>query len=469
MPQPLILIIDQGTFSTRALVFDTQGQIRATAARKITLTGHGTDKVEQDAAEIMTSVQQVVDEVLQSAIVKEAEVMCAGLTTQRSSVVAWDRRSGQPLAPLLSWQDRRVATWLQQFEAEAAKVKELTGLRLSPHYGAGKLRWYLDHVPAVSQAYTKGYLAFGPLAAFILFNLLKDRPLAVDHVNASRTQLWNLASRDWDPWLLPMFDVPPEALPACQPTLYAYGQLAGAGIPLTVVNGDQNAAIYSLGRPQPGTAIVNIGTGAFILQLTGADRLKHPALLTALGSSTAQTAEYLIEGTVNGAGAALDWATAQWHLPRITRHLDDWLMRPEEPLIFINTIGGLGSPWWKPGPEPGFLGEGEPWQKGVAVAESILFMLYANLQAMTAAGLPISRLQISGGLARIDPLCQRLANLTERPVYRPVETEATARGAAWLALGQPDVWPEPSPGQTFLPQPNPDLHQRYERFRDVLG
>ncbi len=265
-----------------------------------------------------------------------------------------------------------------------------------------------------------------------------------------------------------MFDVPLAALPASQPIRHLYGHLQGSNIPLTVVNGDQNAAIFSLGQPRPGTAIVNIGTGAFILLLTGSHRVRHPALLGSVASSTATSAEYLIEGTVNGAGAALDWAAAQWQLPQLTAQLDDWLARESAPPVFVNTIGGLGSPYWKPGPAPALLDAGEPWQNAVAVAESILFLLYNNLQTMTAAGLDIERIQVSGGLARADNLCRRLADLTGRPVYRPVETEATARGGAWLAFEQPAHWPEPGPGQEFLPQPNPGLRHRYERFLDAI-
>jgi len=468
MTDPLTLVIDQGTRSTRALAFDAQGRVRASASRPVSLQGYGSDRVEQDAAEIMASVHQVVDQVLAEPDVRRRGVAAAGLTTQRSSVVAWDRDTGEPLAPLLSWQDRRVASWLAAFQEHATAIKARTGLRLSPHYGAGKLRWYLDHVPAVAQAQRAGILAFGPLAAFILFNLLRGRPLAVDHVNASRTQLWNLETRDWDPWLLDLFQVPVDCLPRCRPTTHPYGLLNAAGIPLLAANGDQNAAIYSLGRPKPGTAIVNMGTGAFILRLTGDRLVPHPALLSGLASSSDQAAEYLVEGTVNGAGAALTWASEQWHLSDIARRLDGWLAAAESPPVFANSIGGLGSPWWKPGPSPAISGAGEPWQKAVAVAESILFLLRANLDAMLAAGLAASQVQVSGGLARVDGLCQRLADLVALPVYRPVEVEATARGMAWLAAGRPAHWPKPGRGRIFRPRPNPSLADRYGRFLDLM-
>jgi glycerol kinase len=468
MTDPLTLVIDQGTFSTRALAFDTGGQVQAAAFRKVSLQGYGSDQVEQDAEEIAVSVDQVVAEVLDHPIVRQLGVAQTGLTTQRSSVVAWDRRSGQPLAPLLSWQDRRMAAWLQRFDPYAVTVKERTGLRLSPHYGASKLRWYLDNVPAVAAASRTGHLAFGPLAGFLVFRLLQGKPLLVDHVNASRSQLWNLSTRDWDPWLSDLFNVPMDPLPHCRPIRYQYGRLTAADIPLTAVNGDQNSAIFCLGRPRDTTAIVNIGTGAFILLLTGEKLVRHPALLAGLASSSQQRAAYLVEGTVNGAGAALQWAEQMWNLSGITQKLPAWLAQADDPPIFLNSIGGLGSPWWKPGPEPTVMGNGEPWQQAVAVLESIIFMLQANLDAMLTAGLTVNRVQVSGGLARLNGLCQRLADLAERPVYRPVETEATARGMAWLAAGQPSHWPKPGRGRMFRPQANPGLSERYRRFREAI-
>jgi len=467
--QPLTLVIDQGTLSTRALALNENGRVLTSAFCEVTLQRHGLELVEQDANEVIASVHEVVQAVLGDSQVRRLGVSSAGLATQRSSVVAWDKRTGKPLGPLLSWQDRRAAEWLSGFDAHAEKVKERTGLQLSPHYGASKLRWYLDHLPAVKQASNEGSLALGPLASFLLFHLLQDQPLLVDHANASRTQLWNLQSRDWDPWLLDLFGVPLETLPLCRPICHKYGFLRTADIPMTAVNGDQTSAIYSLGRPRPETAIVNIGTGAFVLIPTGTKLVRQPALLSGLARSTKDWGEYIIEGTVNGAGAALDWAARKWDLPNITGQLSTWLSREDEPPLFINTIGGLGSPWWQSGPGPTLLGDGEPWQRAVAVAESILFMLQANLEAMGETGLTVGKLQISGGLARFDGLCQRLASLTQLPVYRPAETEATGRGIAWLAAGSPRRWPKPGRGRVFKPQVNKALSKRYRRFRQILG
>lgn len=466
---PLILVIDQGTHATRAMALDRTGCIQAAAFRAVALKRQGPHRVEQDADDIAASMQTVIQAVLAHPQVVRMGVGCAGLATQRSSVVAWDRRSGKALAPLLSWQDRRSAKWLNQYAPLAETIKRRTGLMLSPHYGAGKLRWYLDHVAAVKRAKSDGHLAFGPLASFLMFHLLREKPLVVDHANAARTQLWNLQTRTWDPWLLGLFGIPQEALPHCRPICHDYGRLEAVDIPLKAVNGDQTAAVYALGRTRAHTAIVNVGSGAFILLPTGKKMVYHPLLLSGLACSAENRAEYIVEGTVNGAGSALEWAALRWGLPEMTRHLEDWMSADEPPPVFINTIGGLGSPWWRPGPAPAIIGRAKPWQKAVAVAESILFMLRANLDTAAESGLSVDRIQISGGLARLDGLCRRFANLTRRPVYRPAETEATARGMAWLAAGHGASWPKPGRGRWFKPQADQALMERYHRFRRALG
>lgn len=468
MSDPLIVVIDQGTFSTRAMALDRNGKVQASAFCKIALHRKGSARVEQNADEIIRSVNVVLQKVMSGAMVKRRGVYCAGLATQRSSVVAWDKRNGRPLGPLLSWQDRRAAKWLSRFNTRAGEIQQRTGLPLSPHYGASKLHWYLDHLPAVKQAHKQGHLVLGPLASFILSHLLQRQPVLVDHANASRTQLWNIHTRNWDPWLSKLFGVPFELLPDCMPTCHNYGVLKTADFPITAVNGDQTSAIYSLGKPPKDTAIVNLGTGAFVLLSTGSKLIRHSTLLSGLAMSSANKSEYIIEGTVNGAGAALDWASKQWKISDITQHLSEWLLRNSEPPIFVNTVGGLGSPWWRSGPAPSLLGKGEPWQKTVAVAESILFLLQANLDTILRAGLTVGQLRVSGGLARIDGMCQRLADLSRKIVYRPAETEATARGIAWLASGCPLHWPKPGRGRVFKPRENHPLINRYQRFLEIL-
>ncbi len=466
---PATLVIDQGTHATRALVLDAVGSVLFRTFVDIQLHTVAPDCVEQDADEIRTSISTVVTRALADRRVRRLDIAAAGLTTQRSTVVAWDLRSGKPLSPAISWQDRRYSRWLEKLGRHGRRVKQLTGLRLTPHYGASKFRWMHDHLPAVKQAAVDGSLAMGPLASFVLFHLLKDRPFAVDHANALRTQLVSLDSLGWDPWLLDLFRISPHWLPTCRPVCHPYGRLRAADIPLTAVNGDQTAAVYSLGRPPARVAVVNIGTGAFVLMLTGSRCVRAPALLSGLANTDAHHREYVIEGTVNGAAAALQWAARTWPLSDLLQHLPDWLQRGGELPVFVNTVGGLGSPWWRAGPAPHLIGDGEPWQRAVAVVESIVFMLQANIEELKAADRSISGIQIGGGLAAVDGMCQRLADLSQVTVYRPAESEASARGAAWLACGEPSRWPKPGRGRIFTPQHCSDLRRRYRQFRNALG
>ncbi len=469
MSERLTLVIDQGTHATRAILFDEMGRERFVARRPVALRRLSPERVEQDGAEIAASMRETVSEALASEVARQGEIVAAGLATQRSTIALWDMVSGRALGPLLSWQDRRAASLLKPLASHEPEVRRRTGLPLSPHYGASKLRWCLDHTEGVRELLAQGRLAYGPLAAFLLFHLLEGAPRLVDDANANRTQLWNLADRDWDPWLLALFDLPAAPLPACRPIRHDYGALAGTDIPLTVVNGDQNAAVYGLGRPEPGAAIVNLGTGAFVLLPTGRELVQHPSLLSGIACSDAEGADYTIEGTVNGAGAAIAWAGERLGIRHPARNLNAWLEAHPHPGLFLNSIGGLGSPWWKPGPEPLWLDEeASAGERMAAVAESILFLLQANLEAMQAAGLAIHRIQISGGLAQADALCQRLADLSGLVVYRPRQQEATARGTAWLASGMPERWPEPQPGDLFEPRAAPRLQDRYHAFTSLI-
>ena len=467
MTEPLALAIDQGTHASRAILVDTNGVIRFSAFTDIGLSRKGKLRVEQDPEEILDSVHSTIKSALTKASAL-GDVVCAGLAVQRSSIVAWDRRSGRSITPVISWQDRRALQWLQRFSDQADTVKELTGLPFSPHYGAGKLRWLLAHHPEVKKAYGGGYLAWGPLAAFLLYNLLKTSPYVVDHANAQRTQLWNLYSRSWDPQLLDRFQIPQGSLPESFPTCHNYGHLVIADIPVTAVTGDQTAAFFSLGKPSAGTATINIGTGAFILAPTGSKPIRHPKLLSGLLNSTKGRALYAMEGTVNGAGAAFSWAGKTWQIPDLVLRMKEFFNHSENPPTFINTVGGLGSPWWEPDISPRFVGEGNLLERAVAVAESILFLIQANLDTFGSTAISTNRLQVTGGLSHMDEMCQRMADLSGMKLYRPSDTEATARGIAWLAFKRPRRWPKPGKGRIFEPRKNTLLRARYKRFHQIM-
>jgi len=469
MASELILAIDQGTHSTRAIIFDTRGRVVAHARQPVTLQRHSSTEVEQSADEILQSMHAVVNDVLKRPEVETDRILAAGLATQRSSVLAWKRETGEALSPVLSWQDLRTDEALRSLASREAEIREITGLHLSPHYGAGKLQWLLSQQAGIAEAREDHSLAMGPLVSYLLHHLVQGGPERVDHANASRTLLWDLQTRDWNSRLLELFAIPREVLPDCQPVCSDYGRTVNGAIPLTAVNGDQTAALYAQGKPSKHTIRVNIGTGAFVLLPVNDPAMRPAGLLAGISQSNGQGADYYIEGTVNGAAAALKWAQQTFNITGLDEKLPGWLEAVPEPPVFLNTIGGLGAPWWQPGPEPGFTG-GTPSTPAalVAVIESIVFLVQANVAVMCGLNRGVANLQISGGLSKLDGLCQKLANLSGLPVHRPVQVEATARGIAWQAAACPEDWPISGPGKTFDPVDDAGLAARYQRFTSIL-
>ncbi len=468
---PLYLAIDQGTHASRAVVLDRRGQVLANGAREIGLARPQPDWAEQDGDEMVASIFAAATEALSLLGARRSDVVAAGLASQRASCICWDRRDGRPLSPLFSWQDRRAHQWLRQFEAQGEVVHRKTGLFLSAHYGASKLRWALDHLPAVREASAAGTLCWGPQASFLAFRLLDERPLLADPQCAARTQLWNLGTRDWDPELLTLFGLPPGFLPKSVPTCHPYGtlRLGDSAMPLVAVNGDQSAAVFAFGWPDEDSAYVNIGTSAFVQRALSRDPGYVPRQLTGIILDDGRTTVYTVEGNVNGAGAALDWLRGELGIENLESQLPQWLATPSEPPLFLNGIAGLGGPFWKPNFASRFIGEGESWQKAVAVVESIVFLLQANFEEMAKHVPPAARIRVSGGVSQIDGLCRRLATLSGLPVHRREDAEATARGIGYLVAGRPASWNEAAAGQVFAPGENAGIRARYRRWRSLMA
>lgn len=467
------LTIDQGGHATRALVIDESGVVVAQGFEDVTTQHPRPGWVEYDPRQLLSSVYRAVDKALAALGDRRKEIVSAGLATQRSTIVCWDRISGEPLSPIISWQDRRAAEWIRQFYTYDDEIHRATGLFVTAHYGVSKLHWCLHNIPAVRGAHQSGNLMWGPLASFLLYQLSGRRVHAVDPANASRTLLWNYHTQDWDESLLDLFGLPSEPLPQCVPSIHEFCRIAVGGVemPLNVMTGDQSAALYAHGRPDAQTAYVNIGTGAFIQRISGGNADYSPRLLTSIVLQHENDASYVLEGTVNGAGSALveierslglDEALAERELPK-------WLDESNNPPLFINGVAGLGSPFWTANLPSRFIGDGGPADKLVAVAESIVFLIQANLEEMSEIFVPPKRLVATGGLARVDGICQRLANLSGHAVHRPGECEATARGTAYLLAGMPANWPDPPGTRIFEAQDEPLLRERYDRWRGELS
>ncbi len=467
---PLYVAIDQGGHASRAIVFDHQGHALVQGFAPISVRHPHEGWVEHDPEEMVASIKSALNNVAQQLGERVSRLSAAALVTQRSSIVCWDRQTGQALSPIISWQDRRAADWMAQFDPHNALIHAKTGLFATAHYGVSKMHWCLEHLPAVKQALEQGRLAWGPMASFLLFRLLENKPLLVDPANASRTLLWNLKSLDWDFELLTLFGLPAEPLPRCVPTRHHYGDLKmGAHrVPLNIVNGDQSAALFAFGQPQADCYYVNVGTGAFVQRAVD----KYPGfssrLLTSVVLQESDRAVYVVEGTVNGCGSALDRMRDELKLTNMEQEAPTWLASKKEPPLFLNGVSGLGAPYWRAHFDSRFVGEGEPGQKVAAVIESVVFLISINMQEMWALSPTPKRIIVSGGLAQLDGLCQRLADINRMSVYRPHELEATARGAAYLMAGRPEFWPETQAGELFRPKDDQPLQDRFIRWQDAM-
>ena len=462
----LVLALDQGGHASRAVLFDARGKEIAVAQVPVATRREGSDCVEQSVGELVESLRTAAADACDSVEARGMQIAAAGLATQRSTIVCSSRSSGEPLTDAISWQDRRNAAWLEDLRPHAARVRALTGLVLSPHYGASKMRWCLDHVPTVKEAAIRHDLAIGPLASFLLCRLLGERPFVVDPANAARTSLFDPLRLDWSPPLLELFGIGIDLLPRCVPTRFEYGTLAVAErpVPLRACTGDQSAAAFAFGRPESSTALVNVGTGAFVQRASAGDAPLPDGLLKSVLCADDTGVIVSHEGTVNGAGSALEWFADRTALD-VERALGS--LRPSNapaPPVFMNGVGGLGAPFWKPAFPIEFVGQGGDMEQLAAVVESIAFLLGENLMAMQRSA-PLRVIVISGGLARCDYLCQVLADVSGLPVERCVLREATARGVAFLAAGQPEDWLQPPVDRRFTPAANPALAARHARWR----
>ena len=454
-----ILAIDQGSHASRALLFDQDGKVLTRHEQRVDQYEIHPGWLELAPEQVLASVRAVMAEVLPHA---KEPVTCAGLAVQRSTLVAWERSSGEPLAPAISWQDSRCGPQLQHYARHARLIHQISGLPLSPQYLAGKMRWLLEENETVREAAANGDLVMGPLASYLAYHLLRDHPLIADHSNAACSMLFNISHRQWSRAMTGLFHIDPAVLPDCVPTLANHGLLQGHDIPLTCLCGDQNAAIHAGGDPPDNQLMLNLGTGAFLMRGMGDRPPEGERLIGGVTWSTARERRYLLESSVNGVGSALRWLQNQTQVD-VQRELPDWLDEIGSPPMFLNSIGGLGSPYWRQDIEPRFIPATESvGRRAVAIIESIVFLIQRNLQEMELDG--IESIQVSGGLSPLNGLCQRIADLSGLPLHRHDDPEATARGLAWLAAGRPGHWQGKPAGRRFRPASNPGLKQRYHEY-----
>ncbi len=469
----LWLALDQGGHASRALVFDAHGKQLVQSFAPIRTQRFGEDRVEHDAMDILESLRTVIDDVAKTLGGDVRRIAAAGLATQRSSIVCWDARNGMPLSPVLSWQDRRNTTLVNSLQPHRDEIQRLTGLVLSPHYGASKLRWCLDNLPIVKDAYEKQHLHCGPLASFLLRGLLNEQPHVVDPANASRTQLWSPATGKWSAQLLQWFRVPREVLPQPVATHHHYGSLCVGNhiVSMQVCTGDQAAVPFAAGALNNNAVYLNIGTGAFVLSALQRDiATAAPLLRSVLYSDDTQVC-FALEGTVNGAGSALQWfgERSAIDVNRALPLLQRSNIEQNIPL-FINAIGGVGSPYWLPDIKSKFISTTSHDESAalVAVIESIAFLIADNIVLMRQHLPQLDHIIAGGGVSACSYLCECIASLTGLSVTRINEQELTTKGLAWLIAGQPTHWSHDSGSIRYAAEKDSALQTRHQQWQQHM-
>jgi glycerol kinase len=469
---PLVLAIDQGGHASRAIAFDTRGDAVAESFAPISTFRSGADRVEHDATEVLESVRTALADIHHALGDDAHRIAAAGLATQRSSVACWDLRTHKALGRIVSWQDRRNASFIGGLRDREAVIRQHTGLVLSPHYCASKLRWCLDNMESVRDAAAKKRLGAGPLSAWLMHALLSEHPHVVDAVDAARTQLLGLEPLAWSSDLLEWFGVPLEALPKVVPSRHPFGHLpfGERSIPLIVCTGDQSAMPFAHGAPDHRTLYLNIGTGAF-LQRVSPPALPPDGLLRSVlwldERDNERTITHAIEGTVNGAASAIDWLNERIGIDthRAASTMTRRRAAAYAPPIFVNGVSGVGSPYWRATLESRFIGEGNETERVIAVLESIAFLICKNVERMRDG---VERILASGGLAASDYVCDCIASLSGLPVERTTLQESTATGLAYLVAGQPQDWRPQAAIERFVPVNDTELEARFARWSGLM-
>ncbi|MCU1382398.1 MAG: glpK [Acidobacteria bacterium] len=443
---PYILALDQGTTSSRAIVFDHDGAIRAVAQKEFTQIFPTAGWVEHDPGEIWASQIGVAVEALGRAQVRPNELAAIGITNQRETTIVWDRDTGDPIYNAIVWQDRRTADDCERLKAQGAgeTIQAKTGLLIDAYFSASKIRWILDNVPGAKARAAAGKLAFGTVDSWLVWKLTGRERHVTDASNASRTMLFNIHTLTWDDELLALFGVPASMLPEVRSSSEVYGHVSASlgieRVPIAGIAGDQQAALFGQMCRQPGMSKNTYGTGCFLLQNIGTTPTRsQQQLVTTVAWQMGGRTEYALEGSVFIGGAVVQWIRDGLGLIRTAAEIEPLAASVGDNggVYLVPAFAGLGAPHWDPYARGTIVGVTRGTTSGHiarAALESIAYQVADLLDAMGAdAGIPLKELRVDGGAATNNMLMQFQADLLGVPVVRPAITETTALGAAYLA------------------------------------
>jgi len=452
-----ILAIDQGTTSSRAIVFDAGMKMISSAQEEIKQSYPQPGWVEHDPHEIWTSVVSTARQALANADIPLTDIAAIGITNQRETTVVWERKSGRALHKAIVWQDRRTAEVCDSLKADGYEklFSAKTGLLLDPYFSGTKLRWLLDNVDGLRERAEAGEVCFGTIDSWLIFNLTGGRVHATDATNASRTLLFNITEGRWDEELLGLLRIPASMLPEVKDCADDFGvtdpDIFGAPIPILGVAGDQQAATIGNACFQPGMMKSTYGTGCFALLNTGRDCVTSSnRMITTIAYRLGGETTYALEGSIFIAGAAVQWLRDGLGLISNASESGTLAMRadPNQQVYVVPAFTGLGAPYWDPEARGAIFGltrNSGPSELARAVLESVAYQTLDLLIAMRKdwGGHHIETvLRVDGGMASSDWTMQRLADVVGNPVDRSAVVETTALGAAWLAGSRAGVWPD---------------------------
>jgi glycerol kinase len=449
-----ILALDQGTTSSRAMLFDRDGRMCGMAQKEFTQIFPQAGWVEHDAREIWASQIGVAIEALERAQAKVADVAAVGITNQRETTVLWDRKTGEPIHNAIVWQDRRTADFCERLKADGASdtIQARTGLLIDAYFSASKIRWLLDNVPGARARAEAGDLAFGTIDTWLIWNLTGGAQHVTDVSNASRTMLFNIHTLEWDADLLQLFQIPRSVLPQVRSSSEPFGHVASTqalgGVPIAGIAGDQQSALFGQMCRTPGMSKNTYGTGCFLLQNVGTSPIaSRQQLVSTVAWQIGGRTEYALEGSVFIGGAVVQWIRDGLGLVRTAADIEPLALSVADNggVYLVPAFAGLGAPHWDPYARGTIVGITRGTTAGHiarAAVESIAYQVADLLDAMARdSGIALTELRVDGGAAANNALMQFQADLLGVPVVRPSVTETTALGAAYLAGLGVGFWP----------------------------
>jgi len=446
MPSTYILALDQGTTSSRAILFDQHGNIHSSAQKEFTQFYPKPGWVEHDPEEIWSSQYSVMAEALAKVNVQTSDIAGIGITNQRETTIVWDRETGQPIYNAIVWQDRRTAAFCDQLKASGHEdmIRSKTGLIIDAYFSASKLKWILDTVAGARQRAIAGKLAFGTVDSWLCWKLSGGKLHITDVTNGSRTMLMNIHTCQWDKELMQLFDIPESILPEIKPSSKIYGVTEAvvrhSNIPIAGIAGDQQAALFGQMCTSPGMVKNTYGTGCFMLMNTGTKAVESKNnLLTTVAWKIDNKVEYALEGSIFIAGAVVQWLRDGMEFIRTSPEVEELATKvnSSEGVYMVPAFAGLGAPHWNQHARGSVFGLTRGTTKAHvarACLESIAYQTFDVLKAMEIdAGISIKELRVDGGATQNNLLMQFQSDILQVAVVRPEVYETTALGAAYLA------------------------------------